>query len=184
MYRRHELRTRFHAVDSSSLDHRSSEVRRQRPTGSPIGAIDSRPCKPRINVHGIESNVLADLVERDAAFADEATDEALGRAEAFGELGDTKHRPGMPLLVSFGGLEHVVLLGGLTSNYDTPPRRRSLRPRFAARFLIAIACAESTYAMSAISLSPSPQRCVGVSSTGSTPHDEVTAAWADPRRLD
>ena len=43
---------------------------------------------PAVDVVLVEADVLADLVEGDAAFADQAADEALGRAEAFGELQD------------------------------------------------------------------------------------------------
>lgn len=63
---------------------------------SPFSArLDASFGEPLVDVVLVEADELADLVERNAPFADETANEAFGGTETFGELVDAKHRSAM-----------------------------------------------------------------------------------------
>lgn len=56
----------------------------------PLGRLDAVQRQPAVDVGCVEPDEVADLVVRDASLVDEPTDEALGDAEAAGEIDDVE----------------------------------------------------------------------------------------------
>lgn len=57
---------------------------------APLGRLDAVQRQPVVDVGCVEPDEVADLVVRDASLVDEPTDEALGDAEAAGEIDDVE----------------------------------------------------------------------------------------------
>jgi hypothetical protein len=75
------------AVVSDLEPHRSSGVPGR---ATLLGRLDAVQCQPTVDVGGVEADQVADLVVRDPSLVDEPTDEALGDAEAAGEIDDVQ----------------------------------------------------------------------------------------------
>jgi len=67
-----------------------ADVTASTPLDSTGHGFDAVSDEPLVDVSGIESDVLADLVERNPALGHEAAHEPLRRTQSFGQISDTE----------------------------------------------------------------------------------------------